>query len=75
MYFLFGFVANESKEPDDSRSSHMRSYRARQITMGLLLRVVVRKMVIDLAEAGRVIIWLVFSWCWVGNQQALGESD
>jgi len=36
MYFLFGPVTNESKEPDDSRSSHMCSYRARQITMGLL---------------------------------------
>ena len=59
MYFLFGLVANESKEPDDSRSSHMCSYRARQITMGLLLRVVVRKMVIELAEAGRVIVWAV----------------
>ncbi len=66
MYFLFGFVANESKEPDDSRSSHMCSYRARQITMGLLLRVVVRKMVIELVEAGRVIvlagIFVVLGW-------------
>ena len=66
MYFLFGFVANESKEPDDSRSSHMCSYRARQITMGLLLRVVVRKMVIELAKAGWVIflvgIFVVLDW-------------
>ena len=75
MYFLFGFVANESKEPDDSRSSHMCSYRARQITMGLLLRVVVRKMVIELAEAGWVIVLAgIFVAC-VGNQQTLGESD
>ena len=56
MYFLFGLLANESKEPDDSRSSYMCSFRARQITMGLLSRVVVRKMVIELAEAGRVIV-------------------
>ena len=66
MYFLFGLVANESKEPDDSRSSRMCSYRVRQITMGLLLRVVVRKMVIELAEAGRVIalagIFVVLGW-------------
>ena len=66
MYFLFGLVANESKEPDDSRSIHRCSYRARQITMGLLLRVVVRKMVIELVEAGRVIvlagIFMVLGW-------------
>ena len=66
MYFLFGLVANESKEPDDSRSSLMCSYRARQITMGLLLRVVVRKMEIELSEAGRVIvlagIFVVLGW-------------
>ena len=66
MYFLFGLLANESKEPDDSRSSHMCSYRARQITMGLLSRVVVREMVIELAEAGRVIvlagIFVVLGW-------------
>ena len=66
MYFLFGLVANESKEPDDSRSSHMCSYRARQITMGLLSRVVVRKMVIELVEAERVIvlagIFVVLGW-------------
>ena len=39
---------------------------ARQITMGLLSRVVVRKMVIELAEAGRVIvlagIFVVLGW-------------
>ena len=75
MYFLFGFVANESKEPDDSRSSHMCSYRARQIKIGLLLRIVVRKMVIELAEAGRVIVLAGIFWCWVGTQQTLGESD
>ena len=66
MYFLLGFVANESKEPDDSRSSHMRSYRARQISMGLHLRVVDRMTVIELAEAGRVIvlagIFVVLGW-------------
>ena len=75
MYFLFGFVANESKEPDDSRSSHMRSYRARQITMGLLLRVVVRKMVIELAEAGRGIVLAGIFLVLGDNQQTLGESD
>jgi len=66
MYFLFGLVANESKEPDDSRSSHMCSYRARQITMGLPVRVVVRKMVIELTAAGRVVvlagIFVVLGW-------------
>ena len=43
--------------------------------MELLLYVAVRKMVIELAEAGRVIVWMEFASRRVGIQRTLTESD